>query len=198
LYNVFELDNFDLVACGFSRLTTNPNLNAGLLLKTTANGDTFWLRTYLYDSTVTASEDYFWDFTPTSDNGFLMAGMTNSVNLFTQEAWLLKVDSMGCHYPGCVPVGISEVMVDVQNEVLFLFPNPTKNFSNIKLPSGLFNQLCELTITDITGRIVYTDGFNVDFRNSIFPLRTGNLPSGIYLVRVKGMERDYFGKLVKE
>jgi hypothetical protein len=128
-----------------------------------------------------------------------MAGMTNSPNLFSQEAWLLKVDSMGCRYPGCVPVGISENLpVSYVEENIVLFPNPTTNFSNIKLPPGLFNQVCELTLTDIAGRIVYTDSFLADSRNSTFPLRTGSLPEGIYLVRVKGYEREFTGKLLKQ
>ena len=70
-------------------------------------------------------------------------------------------------------VGINE---NVANEVS-IYPNPTSDILNISTNS---NDLSELTIKDITGKIVLNQNFN----NKI-TINTENYSKGIYLIDVK-------------
>ena len=70
-------------------------------------------------------------------------------------------------------VGINE---NVTNEVS-IYPNPTSDVLNIFTNS---NDLSELTVKDITGKIILKQNFN----NKI-TINTENYSKGIYLIDVK-------------
>jgi hypothetical protein len=70
-------------------------------------------------------------------------------------------------------VGINE---NVANEVS-IYPNPTSNVLNISTNS---NNLSELTVKDITGKIVLSQKFNTKIT-----INTENYSKGIYLIDVK-------------
>jgi hypothetical protein len=70
-------------------------------------------------------------------------------------------------------VGINE---NVANKVS-IYPNPTSDVLNISTNS---NDLSELTVKDITGKIVLKQNFN----NKI-TINTENYSKGIYLIDVK-------------
>jgi hypothetical protein len=70
-------------------------------------------------------------------------------------------------------VGINE---NIANEVS-IYPNPTSDVLNITTSS---NDLSELTVKDITGKIVLKQNFN----NKI-TINTENYSKGIYLIDVK-------------
>jgi hypothetical protein len=197
LFEIFELSDSSLVAGTFAWLTQNPSLNAGMLLKTDYYGDSLWMKTYLYDTSVTSSNDYTWSFIPTSDNGFLLAGQTNPGTTGTQDAWLIKVDSLGCSYAGCEPLEIHSVVSNLSENIL-IFPNPSRSFSNIRLPQSCINQICELSIIDVNCRTVYSDSFLPERGLLTYPLRTGNLPQGVYLIKVTTDRECVVRKFIKE
>ena len=70
-------------------------------------------------------------------------------------------------------VGINE---NVANEVS-IYPNPTSDVLNISTNS---NDLSELTVKDITGKIVLSQKFNTKIT-----INTENYSKGIYLIDVK-------------
>ena len=60
------------------------------LLKTDANGDTLWTRTYGGDE-----PDYGYSIQQTTDGGYIIAGKTSSFGADSIDVWLLKTDADG-------------------------------------------------------------------------------------------------------
>jgi hypothetical protein len=82
------------------------------------------------------SENHFKDVIPTSDNGFLACGYVFPMQPDTgnQDAWVIKLDSMGCDTPGCaIGVGIYDAPLPMpQASGLYFYPNPANHFVNIR------------------------------------------------------------------
>ncbi|MBS1937332.1 MAG: hypothetical protein JSS84_05920, partial [Bacteroidetes bacterium] len=130
LFAAKEFPNTDLIACGVAYDGGNQQ---GLLLRTKANGDSLWMRNYAYhDNVIDQGTGRFWDVLPTADGGCIAAGV--AYNPFggpyppgySQDAWVVKVDSMGCIVPGCDGVGITEQVTNLAG-ALKLWPNPVQD-----------------------------------------------------------------------
>ncbi len=65
---------------------------------------------------------------------------------------------------------------------LFVYPVPASDYTNIELDS--YSGRAYITVTDMSGRVVYTDDTNVSGGNNTYTLNTSMLPSGNYLVTV--------------
>ncbi len=155
-----QLPNTDLIACG---VTYDGGYEQGLLLRTTANGDSLWMRNYAYhDSVIDQGQGRFWDVLPTEDGGCIAAGV--AYNPFggpyppgySQDAWVVKVDSMGCIVPGCDGVGITEQVTNL-GDALRLWPNPVSGQLHVGLSlPGNFKTTGPLTlsVTTLDGRLV--------------------------------------------
>jgi hypothetical protein len=150
LYRTIELPNGELVSAGLTDRFSNNN--SGWLLKTDSAGNVLWQREYDYNS----NTDLFYTLIATSDGGFLLGGQAKHDWPLTQDAWLLKVDSVGCPYPDCL-VGIDEaepskVVVDVwpnpASEVVRLHPSTEPVLS---LAEGL--RVTQVSVIDMQGRV---------------------------------------------
>ncbi len=130
LYAVKEVSpGGDLIAVGQSSL---PDPMNGVLLRTTAQGDSLWLRYYHYaDSVWTQGKGFLRDVVPTPDGGFIAVGtaMASSNNpndppIYGQDTWVVKVDSMGCLEPGChLITGLTSQVTNLRG-ALRVWPNP--------------------------------------------------------------------------
>ncbi len=143
LWETVELPNGDLASSGLT--DRNGNNNSGWLLKTDSLGEVIWQREY----DKSAYPDLFYSVLATEDGGFLLSGQAVNEETMSQDAWLLKVDSVGCAYPNCI-TGVDEVeptkvMVDV-------WPNPTADFFNI-----VFQQqgVAEVHLCDMAGKLLF-------------------------------------------
>lgn len=194
------VENPDGTICfHLGQLLTNPSRDVANLYKVNSNGDSLWSRQYVYDTSVVNNYCYAYYMTSTSDGGYIICGQENQgPPPYSQDAWLVKVDSLGCLVPGCSPVGLIESDGMNLSGNISLFPNPSSGFSNIKFPPGLFNQICELSIIDIFGKTIYSDSFLPEQDEFTYPLRVGNLASGIYLVKVKNSTREFSTKLLRQ
>jgi hypothetical protein len=134
LYGADRMDNFLLnirptpdggyIASG-QVISTVPYW-VGWLFKIDENGDSLWYREYnfLFQEDVYQQLD---DVIPTSDNGFFGAGYVNDVFVSNDmDAWVLKVDSLGCEAPGQCWVGINKPAPPEPANVcgISLQPNP--------------------------------------------------------------------------
>ncbi|MBC8486890.1 MAG: T9SS type A sorting domain-containing protein [Bacteroidetes bacterium] len=99
---------------------------SGWMLKINSEGDSLWYRLY-YNLSGTNGYNYLYDVITTSDNGFAACGQVfgPSTN-YTQHAWVIKVDSMGCDTPGCATGTNTYEFVEETNGELKVWPNPVK------------------------------------------------------------------------
>lgn len=150
--------DLDLIACGFAYVGSQPR---GLLLRTTATGDSLWMREYdYYDAEVTNGKGAFYDVQPTPDGGFIAVGVALAVaGQYTQDVWVVKTDSMGCIEPGCHLITGMESQITNLKDALRVWPNPVARGGavqvSVELPSNFVVQgQLRLTVTDALGRLV--------------------------------------------
>lgn len=157
------------IAGGFT-FPNNDNFNQGVLLRTADNGDSLWMRNYFYyDSLMTDGVGQFKDVVPTNDGGFIACGYTwgsytgPTPPEYSQDVWVVKVDSLGCIVPGCDDFS-TVVTVQATNlmHALSVYPNPV-SLSNgserttvkVTLPAG------SPFLEDLQLRLVSSDGREV-------------------------------------
>jgi hypothetical protein len=110
----------------------------------------------------------------TEDGGFLLGGQAVNLETMSQDAWILKVDSVGCAYPNCL-VGIDEteptkVMVD-------MWPNPATDVLNIELQQ---QGGAEVHLCDMAGKLLLQKQMT-QMRETI---DVSTLQNGLYLLTV--------------
>ena len=111
---------------------------SGWIFKVSPEGDSLWYRQY-DNLTGYQSENRLNDIIPTSDNGFAACGyvIPYSPDTGSQDAWVLKIDSMGCDTPGCATgTFVKELFPYVRDrgEELMIWPNPVREEFWVKLP----------------------------------------------------------------
>jgi hypothetical protein len=114
-----------------------------------------------------------------ANNGDYTCEMTNECG--TTITMQLHVNA------GCL--GIDE-MAAYKNKIS-LYPNPTKDILNIKLPENNNLKVTQCTISNMLGQIVYQSP-------AYTKIDTGNLTTGIYNVALKTDKGNWFGKFIKE
>ncbi len=88
-FSVQQTTDGGFITVGYS-YTFGPGKYDVYLLKTDANGDTLWSRTY-----GGSEEDYGYSVEQTSDGGYIIAGSTDSYGASYDDAYLIKTDSSG-------------------------------------------------------------------------------------------------------
>ena len=96
--DMVETSDGKIVIAGWIYGYTRRQDAVGFIYKVNAQGDSLWMRVMNRD---TIYDDYINNITKTSDNGFLLTGAGHSNELHRQDAWVLKIDSLGCLYQGC-------------------------------------------------------------------------------------------------
>ena len=178
---VYQLYDSSFVAIGNTRSFKSDGDYAGWIMKISNKGDSLWSRSFTRSPN---KDEYFYDFKPTRDGGFIICGMswpdTNQGPYFS-DAWLVKVDSMGCLIPGCDPTGII-ILTDNPTTIL-VYPNPFSSHTTIKIQSSVSGEI-QLTLYNILGRTVR----QIQNRSHEIVLQRDNLPSGMYFYNVNSEE----------
>ncbi len=188
LFAAKEVPNGDLIACGVSE---ESGYMQGVLLRTTADGDSLWMRKYCYqDSIYTQGTGQFYDVLPTPDGGFIATGPTyryqpvqpNFPPGYSQDAWVVKVDADGCIVPGCNSVGIAEQATNLLG-ALSIYPNPAHGQCTVQLslPPSVGNGPFALTLVASDGRVVRQERIA---GNGAHGLALEGLAAGIYYVHI--------------
>jgi hypothetical protein len=155
----------------------------GMILKTTSTGDSLWMYKYQYvDDQVPAGPGRLRDVALTPDGGYIAVGRTLSVpGIYSQDVWVIKVDSMGCLEPGChLLTGIESQVTNLQG-ALTVAPNPVRSGEavqvSISLPPSITPQgPLRLTVVSSEGRVVQEQiisSANVDHHLPSPSLRAG-------------------------
>ena len=161
----------------------------GWILKVDQEGAMLWSRLYTRNLD---NHNYFWDFAPTPDGGFVVCGTTHNT---TQDAWLLKLDSLGCNEPNCDTVaGVIHVPLPAMQ--LEVWPNPTDGIVNMKLP---VRKIGMMEVVDVMGRVALASPPNPlsPGEGGQFTADLSGLPSGVYVVRVEADGKTWQAKVVK-
>ena len=184
LFKSLQLNDGSIVSCGLAD-NANTGGNAGWLIKTDANGELTWQR--IYDKS--PYTDLFYSVLATQDGGFLLSGQAWNDQTSSQDAWLLKVDSVGCPFPNCI-TGVDEeektIMVDV-------WPNPCVDVLNVEKVSS--SKQLDVSVFDLNGKLMHSFTQN-DTRDHI---DITSWPAGIYALQgIDKGGRSFSLKFVKE
>jgi len=108
---------------------------------------------------------------------------------YDQEAIIrIMVDTATAHDTTVVSTGVNNinaVATDIQ-----IFPNPAAQVLNISVSGLMVNRM---TITDIEGREVITANYTNNITNAV---PVGNLPDGVYLLRLETSQGTVTRKFV--
>jgi hypothetical protein len=201
-FAVKENPDNDLIACGVSYYTGQQ----GLLLRTTAEGDSLWMRSYFYqDAVIQEGQGRFYDVLPTADGGFIATGAAyNPRNMgypagYSQDTWVVKVDGDGCLLPGCGSVGITEQATNLL-DAMRIWPNPVQagGVVNVELdlPPSVQGKPLQLSVVDAGGKVVHVEQI---IGAGPFALALTHLDAGLYYAHVQSGGTWYTGgKLVLE
>jgi hypothetical protein len=156
------LDDGSFVACG-QTTDTDDDSQAGWLIKTDADGELIWSRTFNPSGFI----DRLLNMLVMPNGDIVMIGNGRAPNEVIQDGWILRVDSNGCLVEGCYSVGIEEL--EQEEQYLKAYPNPFNQ--QVTLAYDLKEDCdagCFIRLTDIRGRIVLQQ-----------PISTGNGPNSI-------------------
>jgi hypothetical protein len=168
LWRTVELPSGDLASAGLT--DRNGNNNSGWLVRTDSQGTVLWQREYDYNS----NTDLFYTLISTSDGGFLLGGQAKHDFPLTQDAWLLKVDSVGCTYADCL-VGVDEL--NSSKVVADVWPNPASSILNIEWQKS---GEAAIMLFDMTGKQVLCQSGNGQHE----VIEVSPLPSGLYVLQL--------------
>jgi hypothetical protein len=181
--SVIEAHDGSIIAAGDILLsdTADPPYQFMTMAKLTAEGQPIWNRRYTYFSTASnylAQQNFSVKECP--DGGYILCGISDSgtdQNDIDERGWLVKTDSFGCLIPSCqLWTGIEAVATDSLD--LKLYPNPATDFINFIIHSTSHHTFA-LTITNITGQMVFKTSVSTDVTNMI---STSSFTDGEYIL----------------
>jgi len=197
LLNIRALDNGDIIACGVTPVDF-PHYS-GWIIKVNENGDSLWYREYDYLDGP-SSRNYLWSVIETTDNELISCGyvLPQLPDTGNRDAWVIKLDSIGCDTVGCDPtVGIEEQggIEAWEQGSLVVYPNLARDWITLTLPDIVTSGVIDLEIYNIFGQMVMKkEAVPV---NKMISLNISYLSSGFYPVICKDSRNNIFkGKFI--
>lgn len=191
------------IAAGYFEPPDSVGLLKGVLLRCAPNGDSLWMRTYVYyDSLMTDGTGEFRDVEPTVDGGFIACGLAtgsysgNNPPGLNQDAWVVKVDSLGCIVPGCADFNTA-ITTQITNlkDALSLYPvplSPSKGQGElhvgIHLPANFKTDgPLVLSVTSLDGKLVQQQRVPTSGAFPPSPVEKGPGDEGALSIDVSGL-----------
>ena len=146
----------------------------GVISKISPEGDLLWHRRYTVEQ-LNKHYDIFFNVMATSDGGILCNGTTYENDTTHQNAWIVKLDSLGCLTPNCGPsVDVIELPVG-KNSPVQIWPNPTSGEVTVEARNG--QRIEALRVFDAQGREVPVQA---DLPAMQVRFSLGGQPDGMY------------------
>lgn len=181
LFDAAATDNGAIVACGTS-YPGDENYTRGWLVNLDKDGNERWQKLHTAHPRP-GDQEYLYNIVRLPDGSFVAGGSSwgqDENARWTQDGWLLRVDSNGCVTPNCSgDVRIRDI--PGTDDGITLFPNPSKGTfflqsekpfhrnTTVTLMNSIGQQLRELPVSAGTTRETYPlDGF----------------PDGVYFLRI--------------
>jgi hypothetical protein len=155
----------------------------GFMLRVDSLGDSLWYRQYSVLNGEN-SMNFLNDAIPVSDGGFLGAGWCypSSSDTGTQDAWAIKVDSLGCTSQGDCWVGVPEHEVTETSLSDFtVYPNPSTGVFNIR-KNYPQNGSWQAELFDIYGNRIKR--IKVPAGKNETKLNVANTKKGLYIIKI--------------
>jgi hypothetical protein len=197
---IIPVSDGNYFVAGYEIDTSNINGQTGLLLKVNASGQPVWKREYRVSPPESKIHDAFYDVAEMPDKGFVLCGrafgpLEDSTN---QNAWIIRVDSLGCLEPGCDTVFTAVHDSPKESDAgMLLSPNPASREVRLALtdPEAM---LLGARLLDMQGRVLEDVQFRREagWRECVLHL-TGQ-PAGVYVVQARTSKGWVVRKVVKE
>ncbi len=109
-------------------------------------------------------------------------GVNNMLGCFQQNNnEIYFINNSNLHsFPNCFPISLNVSKYPDDNQIM-IFPNPVKDYFNIKMSEGNDITIKEIMITDIFGQVIYKRAFN-NITSTTVDCR--NFNTGLYLLCV--------------
>ena len=181
IWDFYELDNGDVVFCG-DKIDSANNTEYGYIAKIDSFGNLKWWRTFFEKPT---GFHYLSCIRPAPDGGYVAVGSAVGVNTNSQDAWIIKTDSMGCVIANCF-VGID----DIENlkAGLKVYPNPATNEVHVSVSTGLLGEGTVIAVYDMSGRRMVR--IVPDGSRQKATINTKEWASGMYVISVQRANGD--------
>jgi len=141
------------------------------------SGAVFWERTYQF---LPNKDHNINSVVKAIDDGILLGEYVAPGGGFTQDIWLVKVDSVGCLTPNC-NVGIPESQEGLS---ISIYPNPASSTLNVELDAELKEGSIE--VYTMTGQFVRS----YELGGSEIEIDVSDSKSGTYILIIKNREGD--------
>lgn len=121
-----------------------------------------------------------WNLTPNTSYEWQVKSMC-SFTQFLGSRWSPMQSFSTPPAPPGANFRIKSVPADAQNDLLTIFPNPNNGQFNLQFSEEIDEQF-ELTIMDISGKVIYQKNYSQS--NQLIQLETGIDNAGLYLIRL--------------
>ena len=161
--------------------------STGVIRKITPDLQVLWKREYRVSPPESLLHEAFWDATEMPDHGFVLAGRAFGPleDSTWQNAWVIRVDSLGCLEPGCDSVFTAVHDPPLSEETaLTLYPNPTDGIVHLSLTEPEVRVL-GLRLLDAQGRVIYDVQFRREAGWKACDFDLGAQLPGVYVVQVR-------------
>jgi len=157
------------------------------IYKTTANGDSLWMKRYSRDD----AHVYASDWVQNDDGGFTICGSIQGPAIpGSWDAWLMRVDKDGCIDEFCTPVGIKEETPSPLGRAgVGLYPNPATDVVTIESNEAIN----KIEIINSQWQIMETINCNAIFN---YQLSIFNYSSGLYFVKINALNSTTYKRLI--
>lgn len=171
----------------------------GLIMKITPGLQVLWKREYRVSPPESLAHEIFYEGVMMPDQGFVLCGrafgpLEDSTN---QNAWIIRVDSLGCMEPGCDTVFTDTQDPPQEPDVgILLSPNPTSGEVRLALadPDAM---LLGVRLLDMQGRVLEDVQFRREAGWRECVLSLAGQPAGVYLVQARTSRGWAVRKVVK-
>jgi hypothetical protein len=172
--------------------TYNSPYSYGYVYKLTNDLDSAWFRMYTYYQSGINIEHRIYNLIETSDSSYVCVGSVrqapNGSNPLLESPWIFKVDSYGCLEPGCQYVGVSEMVIGLQ-DAMRVYPNPVVDLLTVgfSLPAGFsLDEDTQLVLTDMQGRTLLSENIQQrGWENFRHIINVQDLAAGTYVLHWK-------------
>jgi hypothetical protein len=168
--------------------TFSTSIPVADIIKTDLTGNIIWNNYYL----LSQNANYTTGMIQLPDKSLVTSGylFSDGITVMTEDAWLFRVDSMGCFIPGC-SVGVAEI--NVQDLRLNVFPNPSSGVFNLTFDDFIANGL--INVTNSLGQNVFSIN---NFSGHEVQINLDNEPKGIYFIGIRNKENNFTTKILVE